>query len=411
MTATVLILLDAMRWDYIDANTTPFLSARAREGHHIKSVTPSFGFCERAEILTGLPPKGTGYFTAIGYDPESSPYKNFRWLLSLLAIVERLVPSTIFAKALRKLIKIAVKAHPHSMKPYRIPLDILHKFSLTEDYYDHRDIRAFQSPNLLTQVENAGLTYFYDSFTALNLVSGGSDKERFNLALNAAEEGHSLYLVFNSVPDSVGHKYGGDSAEMKKALFSLDSDLRDFVTSFEERRPGTRFVVVGDHGMVDVEKTVDVGQIIEAAAAKEKLRLGTDYTYFLDSTLFRLWLHTPKAKGRFLTSVRNNNYLLDNGVFVDEDISNDYGIPFGDQRYGDLMWWTSTGVMILPDFFHRVDESVKGMHGYDPKHPNSQGSCVIFGGDQESLTTEVSQLTSINEILKQVISSQTGINL
>lgn len=411
MKATVLILLDAMRWDYIDKDVTPFLAACANEGHHVRKVIPGFGFCERAEILTGLPPKDTGYFTAIGYDPERSPYKNYRFLLSFLAFTERLVPTTFYAKAIRKLIKIAVKTHPHSMKPYRIPLNLLHKFALTEDYYDHRDARAFDHPNLLGQLDNVGLTHFYDSFTALNLVSGSSDEERFALALAGAEEGHALYFVFNSVPDAIGHKYGGNSPETKAALSVMDSALQDFVEEFESRRPDTRFIVVGDHGMVDVENTIDIEEIIKAKANKAKLRLGTDYTFFLDSTLCRIWLHTAKAKGQFSSAITDDPSLLKHGVFVDENIANRHHIPFGDQRYGDLLWWANVGTMVLPDFFHRKDESVKGMHGYDPQHSHSQGSCVVFGAGQTSVTTPEMPLTSVNSLLKDSITAQTGIDI
>ena len=411
MKATVLILLDAMRWDYIDKDVTPFLAACAKKGHHIRKVVPSFGFCERAEILTGLTPKDTGYFTAIGYDPERSPYKNYRFLLSFLAFTERLIPATFYAKAIRKLIKTAVKAHPHSMKPYRVPLNLLHKFSLTEDYYDHRDARAFDHPNLLAQLDKKGLSYFYDSFTALNLVSGSSDKERFSLALAAAKKNHALYFVFNSVPDAIGHKYGGNSPDTKLALSIMDKALKDFVEEFESRRPDTRFIIVGDHGMVDVENTIDLEEIIKAKAKKEKLRLGKDYTFFLDSTLCRIWLHTAKAKGQFSSAITHDPSLLTHGVFVDESIAKKYHIPYGDQRYGNLLWWANPGTMILPDFFHRKDESVKGMHGYDPNHINSQGSCILFGAGQKSITTTKIPLTFVNTLLKESIAYQTGIDI
>ena len=411
MKATVLILLDAMRWDYIDRDITPFLASCANDGHHVHKVIPSFGFCERAEILTGLPPKDTGYFTAIGYDPQRSPYRRYRFLLSLLAFTERLIPSTLYAKLIRRLLKIAVKSHSHSMKPYRIPLNLLHKFSLTEDYYDHRDGRAFDCPSLLTQLESAGLTYFYDSFTALNLISGSSDEERFKLALAAAGEGHALYLVFNSVPDAVGHKYGGDSLEAKQALSVMDRAVQDFVEKFESKRPGTRFLVVGDHGMIDVNNTIDVEDLIRGEADKAKIRLGTDYTYFLDSTLCRIWFHTAKAKSEFAEAITNHQSLLSAGVFVDESIANRFKIPFGDQRYGDLIWWANPGTMILPDFFHRKNESVRGMHGYDPFHSHSQGSCIVFGGAQARTVTPQLPLTAVNDLLKQSIRDQTGIHI
>lgn len=411
MKATVLILLDAMRWDYIDKNTTPFLYSCAKNGHHINKIKPSFGFCERAEILTGLSPKDTGYFTAIGFDPEKSPYKKYRRLLAFLAFTERLIPITFYAKAIRKIVKFFVKAHPHSMKPYRIPLNLLHQFALTEDYYDHRDKKAFNHPSLISMLEKAGLTYFYNSFTALNLISGGTDEERFKLAIDAADKGHALYFVFNSIPDAFGHKYGGDAPETKIALSKMDNSLKNFVNEFDTKRPDSRFIFVGDHGMIDIDETINVEDIILAKAKKSKLILGKDYTYFLDSTLCRIWLHTTKAKDQLSNQLLTDQDLLNAGLFVDDDFANANNIPYGDNRYGDILWCANAGIMILPDFFHRKDESVVGMHGYDINHTHSKGSCIVSGGNQENLYTEELRLTDIHSLIKESISNQTNINL
>lgn len=293
------------------------------------------------------------------------------------------------------------------MKPYRIPLDILHKFTLTEDYYDHRDKRAFKQPSLISLLDEAGLTYFYESFTALNLISGSSDKERFKDALDAADKEHALYFIFNSVPDAAGHKYGGNSKSTQNALRQMDADLERFVNEFESKRPGTRYFFVGDHGMIDVEETINVEDIILNQAKKNKLKLGKDYTYFLDSTLCRIWFHSLKAKNQFADEIANNQDLLKAGVFIDEELAQNNNIPFGDYRYGDLLWSANAGIMILPDFFHRKDESVIGMHGYDINHINSKGMCIIFGDGQENKTTPELPLTEVHSLLKKSLREQT----
>ena len=78
--ATILLLLDAFRSDYISKNNTPFLYKISKEGFFCPSVEQSYGFCERTEILTGLRANESGFFTAVGYDPINSPYKNIKWL-------------------------------------------------------------------------------------------------------------------------------------------------------------------------------------------------------------------------------------------------------------------------------------------------------------------------------------------
>ena len=59
--ATVLLLLDAFRRDYLEEETTPFLWKCSLEGERYEGVTQSFGFCERSEILCGLGPRQTGF--------------------------------------------------------------------------------------------------------------------------------------------------------------------------------------------------------------------------------------------------------------------------------------------------------------------------------------------------------------
>ena len=408
MKATVLILLDAFRNDYLDKQTTPFLYSCAKNGHHVKKVIPSFGFCERAEILSGKTPAQSGYFTAIGYDPSKSPYKNFGLILTFFSYIEKLLPFTLIAKAIRRVIKIFVKFHSHSMKPYRIPLNILDNFSLTEDYFDHRDARAFDEQDVLSSIKKANMTYFYDSFTALNLISGGSDSERFELALDAADSGHVFYLVFNSVPDALGHKFGGESTEMREGLRKLDDDLRVFVREFEKKRNDTRFIFLGDHGMVDVEENFNAKDIILKNAKAENLVLGKDFTYFLDSTLCRIWLHSEKAKNGFFESIVSNEDLNSKGQFIDQVLADELQIPYPDKRYGDLIWWCNPGVMIMPDFFHLKDEKVKGMHGYDIHHNHSKGMCIVFGGDEEAQITDALHLTSINSLIKESLTKQTN---
>ena len=95
-------------------------------------------------------------------------------------------------------------------------------------------------------------------------------------------------------------------------------------------------------------------------------------------------------------------------MFVDESMY--FKIPL-EISYGDLIWWANPGTMILPDFFHRKNESVRGMHGYDPFHSHSQGSCIVFGGAQARTVTPQLPLTAVNDLLKQSIRDQTGIHI
>ncbi|MCK4577728.1 MAG: alkaline phosphatase family protein, partial [Candidatus Marinimicrobia bacterium] len=279
--ATVFFLLDALRHDYVTEEHMPFLWRAAHEGTHYRRIIPGFGFCERSEILTGLTPRESGFFTAIGFDPVNSPYQGARGL-SVLHALESLVPKNAalpgrrrpggYYRLFRRLADRWLNRNDRRpLKSYHIPYRFLPYFALTEDRLDHRLPGAFPRPSLLDQMAEAGKSYYYDSFTALNLPSGSSDEDRLQLALDSSRSGeYELFLIFVGELDSIGHHYGPDSAELHRSLRNLDQRLGRFVQALEGNAPGHRYVFLGDHGMGPVTEMFDAG----AAIARHARRLG-----------------------------------------------------------------------------------------------------------------------------------------
>lgn len=408
----VLFLLDAMRHDYISENTTPFLFKYSRIGKYYERVIPSFGFCERTEILTGLRPKESGYFTAIGYDPNNSPFKS-SILLNYLEVSEKLFQNIIIIfgknksqklnKYYRKFItRYTTDSDGIKMKTYSIPFTLLPSFSLTEDKIDHRLNGAFPGPSIFDYLKNNNLSYYYDSFTALNLPSNGNDNNRIKMALNAAQNNaYSLFMIYLSLPDSYGHRYGPLSNELMNALYEMDRQIEMSVKMFNKILGECTFIFVGDHGMVTVSETINAKQIIFETSKKLGLKVREDFIYFLDSTLVRLWFYTDKAK-KLLTRALNESAQFNKyGKFIDKNISEKYNIPWGDKRYGDMIWWANKGVLVYPDFFHSYGKPCKGMHGYDPEIPESQGMCIVYSDNCKNKIVEKIPLTFTFNILKE----------
>ena len=101
------------------------------------------------------------------------------------------------------------------------------------------------------------------------------------------------------------------------------------------------------------------------------------------------------------------NYLLKDielnksGIFVDDQIAKDEKIPYGDSRYGDLIWLANEGNIIFPDFFHRT-EPYKGMHGYDVNQSTSKGTCFIHNPEEIVKMDEI-ELVDIYSILERAL--------
>ena len=415
--AVVFFLLDAMRHDYITERNTPFLWRCGQEGEYYKHVIPSFGFCERTEILTGLTPEESGFFTAIGYDPENSPFKGVKLLplLPLFDIVERFIPKKLrvpgrvtpggfyryYRGAMSRLLR---KFSNSGMSTYCIPFNLLPYFNLTEDRIDHRCKDAFSTPSILQLLENRGQSYFYDSFTALNLPPNGSDNDRMDLALQAAgKKDYALYFIYISLPDAYGHKYGPESSKLRAALRGMDAELERFIGDFKKKVGDCIFVFLGDHGMVPITRLFDAKQVISSMSKKLGLKVRKDFIYFLDSTLVRMWFFSDKAKQLFTVALKQSDQFNEHGKFIDERIAQEYHIPWGDRRYGDITWWADSGVLVYPDFFHNDGVPYKGMHGYDPELPGSQGMCIVYGENTKRKEIDATPLTSVFDILKEVL--------
>ncbi len=408
----ILVLIDALRYDYISEDRTPFLFHCAKNGEYYKRVIPSYGFCERTEILSGLEPAESGYFTAIGYDPTQSPYLEKR-KYKIFDIIENYIPVKLYnpfrkryhniRKKFRNMVSTKIfltKKISTPLRPYNIPFSYLPYFTLTEDGNNNSESSVSSKRSILTLLKNKNQKYFIDSFTSLNSNTNYSDKERFELSLQAIKnDDYVLHLVYNSIPDHYGHLYGTDSIELNDALNKLDGMIKKYVEACIEVNSSTSFIFLGDHGMVDMKDKIDIGALVKAISQKHKLRKRTDYVHFLDSTIFRIWFHSDKAKTVFQKELLNSPQLKKYGLFLTKSIANKYNIPFDDRRYGDLMWLANSGVIIYPDFFHS-DFLNKGMHGYDPENLKCQGTCIVFGHNISPKNVDAIKLTEVYSILK-----------
>jgi predicted AlkP superfamily pyrophosphatase or phosphodiesterase len=410
--STVLFLMDAMRSDYISKDTTPFLWKCSKEGEYYKRVIPNFGFCERTEIFTGQTPKESGFFTAIGYDPNNSPFKDIIGL-RIFSFIEELIAPRIILKQTdsynilyriyRKIFNKWIIRQTKGISPQSIPISLLKYWDLTEDKIDLRDGNAFNVPSIFSLLSENGKTYFYDSFTALNMPSNGSDLNRMQMVVDDIKANNEdFYLVYVSGPDYYGHKYGPDAAEFKDVLKQIDLDLKTYTNKILEIDPKANFIYLGDHGMATVNQYFDAEKEIFSIAKKHHLELKKDFIYFLDSTLIRLWFFTEGAKNIFEQALYNSPTFNNNGVFINENIANQEKIPWGDKRYGDMIWWANTGVLVFPDFFHRV-KKYKGMHGYDPTKYENQGTCIVYGEGIEKREIKSIYLTDVFDIFKKLL--------
>ena len=388
----------------------------AEKGIHIKNIIPSAGFCERTEIFNGQKPNESGFFTAIGFDPDESPYKNMH-ILNYLGKLEWIVKSTltilpkefrykVYWVLRRILLKISFNRDVENkiLKPYSIPLSFLKYFDLTEDKFDFFNNSINHNKSVFHEIVKLGGRVFTESFTSLRMTFNDTDSGNIQKAINAHKnDNYVFYPIYLGEIDQIGHIYGPKSRELNSAINKTDQIIKKAVNEFLKEDICTKFIFLGDHGMTEVKAIIDIESIIKNISNNLKLAIGHDFVYFLDSTMFRLWFIRQDSKKSFINELLTNPLLLKNGVFVDKKVANDYSIPVNDRRYGDILWWANTGVLVFPDFFH-TDVPYKGMHGYMPNSESTYGTCVVWGRNISPKIIEKMDLVHINRLLKEVIS-------
>lgn len=397
----VVILLDAFRHDYIDETVTPFLAGLSKKDTYVKTIIPSAGYCERSEIFSGKNPVESNYFTAIGYDPKNSPFRKLRFVLHAIDFLTRSRTDSLVNSFSRRLIGKVSKKLGLGMSAYRIPLSTLCNYRLTEDQYHQSDERSFGTSSIFNIASGLGDVY-YGAFTSLRDKVSGDDKLRLKLALeNADDKKYCLYPVYISTSDSVGHKFGPDSDEMKQQAKIIDLQLKDFITEFKSKRESAEFIIIGDHGMAPIKRKVDVAGEIKRIANECGYHEVDDYSYFLDSTFCRFWFRSTEVEKKMAGMLKVSSILNKSGEYIEKDKYLDKGIPDINRLYGDAIWAAGVGSLIWPDFFHNnIALPPLGMHGYLDSENSLKGFAIITGEKNEHEVIDELRLIDMFGLIK-----------
>jgi hypothetical protein len=376
---TVFIILDAFRWDYLNADDTPFLWHWASEGRYVRRIISSTGFTQRAAMFTGTYPDVTDCYTMFCHEREASPYRflrpfqePLRWLATG---AERFGPLDIVERGLRHRVFYRLgRVFASHAPPAFIPLYLLPLIGVSEDRVSIHGPGAFSVPSIFDRLREQGRTYRFLMFPDLF----GDDEAVLSATLASVGEGHDLYLLQFSDSDALCHLHGSEGEVRRQVTRELDNKVRLVTEAFGAAYSEPSFMVVGDHGMMDVQTTVDVASVVHGRARQTGLRHGRDYLLFLDSTLARLWSFNDRAKVT-LEDIFLTPPLDGHGCLIDGEMAARYRIPPPGRRYGEHIWWANPGVLIHPDYFHPRWQVVRGMHGYDSHHEKMMGFALAWG--------------------------------
>ncbi len=381
----VFILVDAFRWDYLNPIDTPFLWNCAHSGLYVQKLITTSGFTQRSALFCGTFPNETGNFTMFSYDPAHSPFRFLRKMTPLLRFAQKFIDKR--KRGSRRLNLwlryqyIYPRASKYAVHPptAEIPLYLLPDISITEDQKPIYEQHAFKVESIFDIFQRMRLTFLYFMFPVVNC----QDDEVYEMVINHinnSKEETDIYFLQFSDSDLYVHKYGTESTMRRKVVGEIDRKIRDIWDIVERKVGKATLVIVGDHGMMNIEDYFDVATIIHSLAKSLGLKHGRDYFLFLDSTLARIWkLKDNSAISNFFEALKNDHEMLSRGKWLSPEIAKKYRIPYPDPKYGDLVWWASPGVLIYPDYFHGHWEQYRAMHGYEPSIDEMKGMAIIYG--------------------------------
>ena len=280
---TILLQIDACRPDYINKKNTPFLSNLKQIG--VSGILiPTFGFEPDAAYIAGLHPDKANGGAQFWYDPEKTPFYFIRyfpqWLNELPTLGETIVRRTIKSMARRY-------CHAPTLSTAHVPLHLLKYFGFPMKCTAEQQgfVRGGTVFDLLRKEGRAWLFHCSPN----NRVDLKSVLQRVDEALFPP---YSFAFFHIGNLDLVGHCYGPESKDIKKALLTIDRGIKNIYNLAKDRFKEIHLVIMGDHGMMQVKHHLNIWSKLKNLPIK----IEKDYLLFLDSTMVRFWFFSERAE-------------------------------------------------------------------------------------------------------------------
>jgi hypothetical protein len=184
--------------------------------------------------------------------------------------------------------------------------------------------------------------------------------ENLRSATAAIAAEHDVLFVYTAELDALMHRVGILHDSVGARLKTYADFLGGVRAAARVHDVDLEIVLLSDHGMTDVTDTVDIWQAMERGGWK----VGRDYTAFFDSTMARTW-------GGDAVAVAVSHVLGEKGRRLDAPQLRAFGCYFPGGEYGDDIFLTNPGVLIVPSFMG--SRRIAAMHGYHPEDRYSRG--------------------------------------
>ncbi|MFO1535547.1 MAG: alkaline phosphatase family protein [Thermoplasmatota archaeon] len=361
--ATVFVIMDAGREDYVRPDSMPFVHGLAEQSLRGSFESPP-GFAQRTVLFSGRYPDTSGNFSQFVFDPDGSPFK---WISKLGPLRHAIKPRRVMVPARMAIQRITKwKTGAFHTDPAWIPPKFMPFFAMCEDMKPIYEPGALGAPSIFDLCRDNDKSFRY----LAHPISGDDEEVHKTLVQELRDKlDYDLYVAQFSVTDQKGHTDGPFSEKMQRGhLRDLDGKLASIHAALTASHQDWDLFVCGDHGMAPVESRLNVLEALDGIDAEP----AKDYVVFINSTLAVFWYLTDRGRNE----VEQMIATLPGTHVVDEAERKRRRIPL-DRRWGDRMLAAESGVLFWPDYFHVTDSRIVGMHGYLDKRDESHGLALL----------------------------------
>ncbi|MGL1903968.1 MAG: alkaline phosphatase family protein [Fibrobacterales bacterium] len=382
---TLHFIIDGLGWDIAsECSTFSFLNTHY---HELETV---LGFSSSAipSILTGKMPDEHGQGNLF-YKSKKSSFPFFK----LYPLLPRYLRSdNIPSKILKKgglLCNKAITGFEGYYQAYDYPVDQLATIAICE------------TKNIFAPHGVSGSKTIIDTYTESNTnwkcysYKQGPDTQLLkNLIADCTQSSVEHCLIYLCEYDAFGHSHATNRSLMIEKANEYGRALHRIYTKLSEHYSSVQVTVCSDHGMVPLQKTVDIQALLNA----NNLLRPKDYDVILDSSMARFYVTEKGVESEIMKALAHTP-----GRFLTKEEIEYYHIDFNG-KYGNLYFLLDSGVQISPS--HMGRKPCNGMHGYDPVDPQMK---AVFMSNYP-ITDPPKSICDMHSVYKKTLEATTPVH-
>jgi len=331
----------------------PFLNSFAHKRRMLSEL--GYSVTCHPSMYSGVHPNKHLQWFIWKYDPVSTPFKWAR-VFKYLGFMDNL-PARYFLHKYTRMFREENTAWFGVPLLVNLPLKYWPYFNVVED-------RSWDEPGYLKEYPTAFdvLRHHNVDFEIVGMTKGAGGEFTQIGGHEFKEIRPWTYLFFGSI-DGYSHNYGHDGPETIERMRRLDQLAEAKYQAYSQRVSDFDVFVFSDHGHIRVRKKVDIHEHFRQHGHNLHR-----FINLIEANYARFWFRTDKERA----VVEHILSTMEEGFILTSEHLQRYQVEMPDNRYGDMIFYLDRPAIFSKTIWG-FSRKLKGMHGYLPEYPDSDG--------------------------------------